>query len=124
MKMKDYCRACPRGCSDADRGQIAVEVRESAYHIIDAKGATNFAVGLALVKIATSIIRDENSVLTVSTLIDGEYGISGVCLSLPTVLNRNGVDRVICPDLTEAEQGALRSSAGAIKEIQHQAGLP
>jgi len=124
MNMEEYCRACHRQCSEVDRRQIAAEVRDSAYHIIDAKGATNFAVGLALVKITTSIIRDEDSVLTVSTLISGQCGISGVCLSLPTILNSGGVDRVICPSLTEAEQAALTSSAEAIREIQDQVGLP
>ena len=69
-------------------------------------------------------MRDENSVLTVSTLIDGQYGISDVCLSLPAVINSAGVDRMICPRLTEAEQAALRSSAEVIKNIQHQVGLP
>jgi len=124
MKIDDYCLACPRKCPDIHRQQIAEQVRTSAYHIIDAKGATNFAVGLALVKITTSIIRDESSVLTVSTLIDGQYGISDVCLSLPAVINSVGVDRMICPRLTEAEQAALRSSAEVIKNIQHQVGLP
>ena len=54
-----------------ERERIAVQIRDSAYHIIEAKGATNFAVGLALVKITTSILRNENSVLTVSTLMSG-----------------------------------------------------
>ena len=122
--IEDYCKVCPRQCSDINRRQIAAEVRDSAYHIIDAKGATNFAVGLALVKITTAIIRDEDSALTVSTLIGGQYGISDVCLSLPTILNSGGADRMICPNLTEAEQAALKASAEAIKKIQRQAGLP
>ncbi|WP_304643071.1 L-lactate dehydrogenase [Pseudomonas sp.] len=124
MKMEDYCRACPQKCPDINSQQIATEVRTSAYHIIDAKGATNFAVGLALVKITTSIIRDENSALTVSTLTGGQYGISDVCLSLPAVLNSGGVDRIICPKLTGAEQAALKSSAETIRRIQRQIGLP
>ena len=104
--------------------EIHGAVRDSAYHIIDTKGATNFAVGLALVKITTSILRDENSVLTVSTLVDGQYGISGVCLSIPTVLDCGGVDWIMCPGLTEAEQADLKRSADAIREVQHQVGLP
>ena len=123
MRMTDYCEACHRGCSGIEQERIADEVRNSAYHIIEAKGATNFAVGLALVKIATSILRDESSVLTVSTLMDGEYGIRGVCLSIPTIVNRNGAARRTAPDLTEAEVLALRSSADAIRKVQEQAGL-
>jgi L-lactate dehydrogenase len=124
MEIQQYCKSCRQKCSDVDRQQIAADVRDSAYHVIDAKGATNFAVGLALLKITTSILRDENSVLTVSTLIDGQYGISGVCLSLPSVLNRGGLQRMICPELLEAEQAALRSSAELIKNTQNQVGLP
>ena len=123
MNMDDYCRACSQTCSEIDREQIAAEVRDSAYHIIDAKGATNFAVGLALVKIVTSIMRDENSVLTVSTLLSGQYGISDVCLGLPTVLDSGGVDRVLCPSLTEPELAALKSSAEAVRSVQRQVGL-
>ena len=67
MKLEAYCRVCNRNCTAIDCRQIADQVRDSAYHIIEAKGATNFAVALALVKIVTAIIRDENSVLTVST---------------------------------------------------------
>jgi len=119
MEMDDYCRACPRKCSDVNRQRIAEQVRTSAYHVIEAKGATNFAVGLALLKITTSIIRNENSSLTVSTLLDGQYGIKDVCLSLPAILNSAGVDRLICPKLTETEQAELESSAAVIKETQH-----
>ncbi|MBN2022876.1 MAG: L-lactate dehydrogenase [Pirellulales bacterium] len=123
VRLEDYCRACPRACAAPDRQAIAQAVRDSAYHIIDTKGATNFAVGLALVKIATSILRDENSVLTVSTLLEGEYGLDGLCLSLPAVLNRRGVDRVVCPELTDAELADLRASAAAIRGIQETVGL-
>ena len=122
-RIEEYCETCPRRCPDIEREKIAAQVRDSAYHIIEAKGATNFAVGLAMVEIATSIVRNQNSVLTVSTQMSGEYGISGVCLSLPTVLNENGVDRMICPNLSELELAALRSSAAAIKEVQRQVGL-
>jgi L-lactate dehydrogenase len=98
-------------------------VRDSAYHIIEAKGATNFAVGLALVRITTAIVRNEDSVLTVSNLMTGQYGINGVCMSIPVILDRAGVDRVLCPNLSEAELAALRSSADAIKRVQEQVGL-
>jgi len=123
VKLEDYCRACPHGCGPVDRQKIAQAVRDSAYHIIDTKGATNFAVGLALVKITTSILRDENSVLTVSTRLEGEYGLKGVSLSLPAVLNRHGVERVICPELADTERAELVASAEVIRATQQQAGL-
>jgi L-lactate dehydrogenase len=123
MRMGDYCKTCHRNCPGIEKEGIVDEVRDSAYHIIEAKGATNFAVGLALVKIATSILRDESSVLTVSALMDGEYGIRDVCLSIPTILSRSGADRRVAPDITEAELRALRSSADAIRSVQEQVGL-
>ena len=123
VKLDDYCKNCPRKCPNIEREKIADQVRNSAYHIIEAKEATNFAVGLALVKITTSILRNENSVLTLSTLMSGQYGIDDVCLSVSTTINRDGVDRVLSPNLTEAELEALRSSAGAIRKVQQQVGL-
>ncbi len=123
MNILDYCKMCSRGCSPSDHAEISKEVRESAYHIIEAKGATNFAVGLALVRITTAIIRNENSVLTVSTLLDGQYGISGVCLSVPVILNSDGVGRYICPELSGDEVGQLKASAVAIRIVQQQVGL-
>ena len=118
------CREiCNRSCSKADQEKIGKQVRDSAYHVIDAKGSTNFAVGLALVRITTAIIRNENSILTVSTLLDGQYGISDVCMSVPVILNNNGLDRYICPELSPDEIEQLRASADAIKNVQRQAGL-
>lgn len=123
VTLSDYCRNCPRNCPSFEREKIADQVRNSAYHIIEAKGATNFAVGLALVRITTAILRDENSVLTVSTLMNGEYGINDVCLSVSTTLNGDGVGRVLSPNLDKAELDALRSSASVIKKVQQQVGL-
>ncbi len=123
MNTLSCCEICDRSCSKADQKKIGEQVRNSAYHVIEAKGATNFAVGLALVRIATAIIRNENSVLTVSTLLDGQYGITDVCLSLPVILNNNGLDRYICPELSGGELQQLRASADAIRNVQRQAGL-
>ncbi len=123
MRMEDYCRACPHKCPPMDRRRIATQVRDSAYHVIEAKGATNFAVALALLRITTAIIRGENSALTVSTLLQGEYGLSNVCLSVPTIVNHNGADRLICPDLSTEDLNALKASAEAIREVQNSVGL-
>lgn len=123
MRMADYCRACPHKCPQMDRQRIAMQVRHSAYHIIEAKGATNFAVALALLRITTAIIRNENSALTVSTLLQGEYGLTDVCLSVPTIVNQNGADRLICPELSAEDLKALKASAEAIRSVQQSVGL-
>jgi L-lactate dehydrogenase len=117
MAMDDYCPACNK-CGDWTKGKnrIVTEVRDSAYHIIAAKGSTCYAIGLALVRIVGAILRNEHSVLTVSILLDGEYGLNDVCLSVPCIISQSGVERVIEGRLTEGERAALHASASAIKE--------
>ena len=123
MPMNEYCAVCGRECPTTERQKIAEQVRDSAYRIIDAKGGTNYAVGLALVKIVTSIVRNENSLLTVSTLLQGELGIHDVCLSVPAIINRNGAVRLAAPRLAEYELAALRSSAASLKKVHGDVGL-
>ena len=103
-----------QGLQDKIQEQSAKVFR---YEIIKRKGHTNFAVALAVVRIVSSILRDENSVLTVSTLINNYYDISDVCLSIPTVLKMNGISKHIDIDLDEVESLKLRASDEALKEI-------
>ena len=113
-----YCPFCSM-CDDwkTERDKIMDEVRDSAYHIIDNKGSTYFAIGSALVQIVAAILRNQRSVLTVSTLLDGEYGIRDVCLSVPSIVSQNGVEQIIEEGLTEDEFQALARSAEAIRKI-------
>lgn len=113
----EYC-AISKPDSDwrKDRSHIEQEVRDSAYHIIDYKGATHFAVGLALVRIVSSILRGQRSVLTVSALLDGEYGLNDVCLSVPSIVSEKGVESVIENRLSEKEQESLCFSASVLKK--------
>ncbi len=116
--MADYCHhICQRTCTDGDRAEILDEVRDSAYHVIESKGATYYGVSMALERIASAVLRDENSVLTVSLRADGHYGLEGVCLSLPAIVNGNGVHRVIDASLSQQERKALDRSAYVLKEI-------
>jgi len=118
VPMRQFCRlTCKRQCSDEERAGIFDEVRDSAYHVIESKGATYYGVSMALERITGAILRDENSVLTVSLRADGHYDLEGVCLSLPAVVNQTGIHRIITADLTHAEQEALRRSANVLKDI-------
>ncbi len=90
-------------------------VKNSAYHIIDYKGATNFGVGQALVRIVQAILRDSHSVLTVSIQLKGEYDLEDVCLSVPCIVSKNGVEKVLIADLTQTELEALHHSASVLK---------
>ncbi|MCL6611031.1 MAG: L-lactate dehydrogenase [Peptococcaceae bacterium] len=114
IKVDDFCRLQGLPCLDKDA--VAGQVRRAAYEIIERKGATYYAIGLAVRKICESIIRDENSILTVSGLMDGQYGLHDVCLSLPSLVNRAGRARALAVPVSEEEEAALRRSAGVLKE--------
>lgn len=116
VAISDYCRICGVCNSGQYHKQIAEQVRDSAYHIIDYKGSTFYGIGLSLVRITGAILRNENSVLTVSSLLQGEYGIHDVCLSVPCIVGENGVVRIIDARLNPEEQEALNRSAQAIAQ--------
>lgn len=118
-----YCAMC-EGCGNwaETRERIEREVRESAYHIISYKGATYYAVGLALVRIVGAILRNEKSVLTVSTLLEGEYGIRDVCLSLPCRVGSGGGERILAGELSEQEIKELQRSADVLQATITQLG--
>lgn len=101
---------------------IEQRVRDSAYHIIGYKGATYYAVGLALVRITETILRNERSILTVSMYLHGEYGISDVCLGVPCLLSARGAEEIIKKKLPEEEQKALERSARILIKAIHEVG--
>jgi L-lactate dehydrogenase len=117
VRMDDYCGTCLR-CDGwhQESERIQQEVRDSAYHIIDYKGATCFAVGLALVRIVAAILRDQRSVLTVSTRLDGEFGLRDVCLSVPCIVSAGGVVRIIESPLSDYERDSLAKSASVLQK--------
>ncbi|MBN1854534.1 MAG: hypothetical protein JW829_17515 [Pirellulales bacterium] len=96
---------------------VMLIVTNSAYHIIGYKGATCFAVCLALVRITRAILRGENSVLTVSTRLKGEFGFQNICLSVPCLVSRRGVERIIASNLGQGEMAALSASAAVLKQV-------
>lgn len=104
-------------CTAEDIVSIGLRVRNAAYEIIRRKGATNFAIATALTRIIEAVVRDEASVLTVSTLLDGHYGIHGVCMSLPAIIDRSGVRRVLPVPLSNGEVARLLDSAAAVKAM-------
>jgi L-lactate dehydrogenase len=116
MPLDEYCRANGVSCLAAERERIFVETRDAAARIIRRKGATYYAVAAGLVRIVESILRAQRTILTVSTLLEGEHGLRGVCLSLPAVLDRGGVDRVLRLELDPAEEAALQRSARILQE--------
>ncbi|HBH84400.1 MAG: L-lactate dehydrogenase [Bacteroidetes bacterium GWE2_41_25] len=117
IPVSEYCKVCGKcpGWKE-EREDIEQQVRDSAAHIINSKGSTYFAVGLALVKITGSILRNQNSILTVSTYLNGEYGIKDVCLSVPCVVSHNGIGKIIDTPLASGEQVSLMHSADILRK--------
>lgn len=123
VPMQDYCRQIGNEICGDDRRRITDEVRNAAYEIIKRKGATYYAVGMGLARIVESILRDQNSVLSISSLVPGLYGIEDVYLSLPTVLGQNGVERVLELNLDESEMADLLHSAALMRQVIDQLDL-
>ncbi len=117
MPMDAYCRSCHKCSDNAEMNQIFSQVKNSAYEIIKSKGATYFAVALAVQRISEAIMRDEHSILTVSSIMQGAYGLDDVALSVPTLVDRNGINKIIEVPITPKEQSLLQRSADTLKEI-------
>jgi L-lactate dehydrogenase len=96
--------------------RIFQQVRSAAYEIIDRKGYTNTAIGTAIVRLVESLLEDQKSVLTVSRMLTGEYGLEDVCLSIPSVVGIEGVEDAILPRLDDAELKGLQRSAAFLKD--------
>lgn len=97
--------------------RLAQEVRDSAYEIIERKGATYYGVAVAVKRIATAIVKDEHAVLPVSSLMQGEFGLNDLCLSIPTVIGQQGVEKVVDIYLNNDENEKLQTSAKALKDV-------
>ncbi len=106
------------GIEDWPQKKIEIEqqVKDSAYHIIDYKGATNFGVGLALVQIVGAILKDQRRVLTVSYHLEGEYGIDDMCLATPCLISQNGGGSIVGTELPGDEKGKLLDSAEILRK--------
>ena len=117
VDLPDYCRVTGKRATPESLDEIYRSVRDSAYAIIEGKGATYYGIGMAVLRIARAIVRDERSVLPVSSLVTGHYGVSEVCLGLPTVLGRNGVEAVLDIPLSYEEKKQLQSSAAKLRGL-------
>ncbi len=117
MPFEEFCVGCGLvGCTPGRKDAIFDNVKNAAYRIIEDKGATYYAVGLAVRRIVQAIVRDERAVLEVSSLMQGQHGVEDVCLSLPTVVNSGGVARVLEIDLSDSERAGFRASAEELKK--------
>jgi L-lactate dehydrogenase len=106
-----------------DRTEIFQNVKTAAYQVIQGKGATNYAIGLATARILEAVVHDENRVLPVSSLLTDYHGIDDVCLSVPSIVDRHGVGQALPVPLNEAEVAGLRNSAETIRGVVRSLGF-
>lgn len=120
--LEDFARM--RGYRDfeKEKDELYHAVRDSAYEIIERKGATYYGIGMAAARIAESIVRDSHTVAPVSVSLNGEYSISGLCLSIPAVIGRDGAEQILEINFSEEENGKLRESAEELKSVLAQLG--
>lgn len=115
--LEKFCGLTGMCCNGQKMAEIEARVRNAAYEIIRRKGATNFAIAASLTRIIEAVVCDQASVLTVSALVEGHYGLRDVCLSLPAVVDRSGVRMLIPVPLSEEETARLANSASAIRAM-------
>ena len=100
---------------------IFTQTKNAAYEVVARKGATYYAIGLGVAKIVGTVFSDQNEVLALSTYLDNYHGVSDVCLSVPVIVNRNGIKEQIRMPLSPLENRQLKKSASIIREVIKQA---
>lgn len=116
VDLREFCRIFGKSSDESVFRGIYEDVRDSAYEIIRKKAATYYAIAMAVERICECIVRDEHSVLTVSSLSNGHYGIDDICLGLPAVVGRDGVEKLLDIPLSPEEQSALENSAAEMRQ--------
>jgi L-lactate dehydrogenase len=116
MNVDEYCRIVCGKCEGDFKLQVHEAVKNAAYEVIKRKGATYYAIALAIRRIVEAILRDENSILTISTLLNGEFGIDDVYLGAPSIVGSAGVKKILEVPLSTNELEALRLSADTLKQ--------
>jgi L-lactate dehydrogenase len=116
MRLQEYCEANGAALDAGHRQALYEQTRDAAYEVIKRKGATYYAIGAGLVRIVEAILRNQRTVLTISSVVGGAYGLSDVALSLPTVVDRGGVEQVIKLRLAADEEAGLLDSARILRE--------
>ena len=117
VPLSKFCEMRGHFNHDESERHIQEMVKNSAYEIIERKKATYYGVAMAVRRICEVIARDEKSILSVSSLMEGQYGLKDICLSMPTIVGADGVEEKIPISLDEDEITKLMASAQALKDI-------
>jgi L-lactate dehydrogenase len=116
VRLADFVGANGQGYDQAALDRIFDQTRNAAYEIIQRKKATYYAIGLGLLAIVEAILRDQHTVMTVSSLLSGAYGVDSIAISMPAIVGRKGVEEVLNLPLSEAELRAFQASAQTLKD--------
>jgi len=123
IPVNDFCELRGHFNHEEAMHRIADDVKNSAYDIIEKKGATYYGIAMSVKRICECIMRDEKSILPISSMMHGEYGISDICLSMPTVVGREGAETRVPIQLNEQEESALSASAEQLSKVAAQLDL-
>lgn len=114
MQFDEYCAVHN---ITVDKDALVQDVKKAGAEVIKRKGATYYAIALSVNRVVEALLKDQNSVLTVGTVVNNKYGLDGVALNLPCIVNKNGIERILDISFAENELEALRHSAAQIKSI-------
>lgn len=117
IPLNDFCEMRGHFNHEASMEEIANQVKNSAYEIIAKKHATYYGIAMSVKRICECIMRDEKSILPISTIMHGEYGIENIALSMPAIVGVNGVETHVPISLNEEEAQKLKESADALKKV-------
>ena len=121
VPLHDFCEMRGHFDHESAMKDLAERVRTSAYRIIEKKQATYYGIAMSVRRICEAIVRDEKSVLPVSSVQHGMFGVEDVALSIPAVVGKDGVETTVPIELSDAETAALRRSAETLRQVIEQA---
>ena len=124
IDISSYCSECSKDVNEMHFDKVFEGIRDAAYNIIDAKGATYYAIAESVKRIVQAIVRDEHAILPVSTLLNGQYGISNICMGVPCVIGARGIEEVLEIPLNENEKKQLLRSASFLHSTISHLSMP
>jgi len=122
VRLQEFAPLQNKKYDQQEMDKLFVGVRDAAYEIIKRKGATYYAIGLGLVAIVETILGDYRSVLSVSTLMTGQYGVTDMSLSLPCVVGGSGIEEILMLNLSAEEENGFRASASKLQSTMKSLG--
>lgn len=117
IQVNDFCELRGHFAHEESMERIYQNVRDSAYEIIKKKGATYYGVAMAVGRIAEAVVKNSHSVLPITSLLEGQYGIEDVCISVPTIVSKNGAEQVLEIPLSDEELEKLQASARELHKV-------